>query len=326
MRRLLTVAIAGGAMLRAACVPVNSDRILGRDLAAADTVFGRIAPEEVIGFAPSPGHLRLFGPEELTRLALKYGVTAESFKQVCFQRITEPLTAERLIPALQKAIDMAGVEIQVFEFSRYPLPPGDLEFKRSSLPAAVPNVDSAVIWRGRLIGADRRSIPIWVKVKLLVERKWIEASTNLPSGRPIAANQVTTKTGKQFPFANPVPVAIEDVVGRKPLRSIRTGQVIVPMMLKDPDEVERGDAVAVEVTSGGAQLRFEARAESSGHKGETVAVQNPVSGRRFAALVQDKGKVLVNPDGAKLESNNGLRRPAAGGPGGVLGGRAESVQ
>jgi len=80
------------------------------------------------------------------------------------------------------------------------------------------------------------------------------------------------------------------------------------------------------VTSGGAQLRFEARAESSGHKGETVAVQNPVSGRRFAALVQDRGKVLVNPDGAKLESNNGLRRPAAGDSGGVLGGRAESVQ
>ncbi len=61
-----------------------------------------------------------------------------------------------------------------------------------------------------------------------------------------------------------------------------------------PREVERGDVVAVEVSSGAARLKFEAPAESGGKTGEAVLVRNPANGARFRARVVAKGKVLVD--------------------------------
>lgn len=58
-------------------------------------------------------------------------------------------------------------------------------------------------------------------------------------------------------------------------------------------EVERGERVAVEVSSGGAWLTFEAEAASSGRDGESVVVKNPENGRLFSAKVKGKGKVVI---------------------------------
>jgi len=58
-------------------------------------------------------------------------------------------------------------------------------------------------------------------------------------------------------------------------------------------DVRRGDTVAVEVRSGGARLKFASRAESGGRAGESVMVRNPVNGRIFRAVVEEKGKVVV---------------------------------
>lgn len=60
-----------------------------------------------------------------------------------------------------------------------------------------------------------------------------------------------------------------------------------------PLVVKRGDRVSVTVTSGAVTLRFESEAESSGHPGDTVIVRNPENGARFAARVEDQGKVVV---------------------------------
>ena len=64
-------------------------------------------------------------------------------------------------------------------------------------------------------------------------------------------------------------------------------------MLTTPREVERGDKIAVEVSSGGALLAFEATAESSGRAGDSIVVRNPENGRLFQAKVEGKGKVWV---------------------------------
>jgi flagella basal body P-ring formation protein FlgA len=58
--------------------------------------------------------------------------------------------------------------------------------------------------------------------------------------------------------------------------------------------VLRGETVRVEVNDGGARLTLEARAESSGSRGEMVLISNPVSSRRFRARVEGKGRVSVN--------------------------------
>jgi flagella basal body P-ring formation protein FlgA len=64
-------------------------------------------------------------------------------------------------------------------------------------------------------------------------------------------------------------------------------------MLAAPRDVERGDQVAVEVSSGGARLAFEATAESSGRAGDSIVIRNPANGGMFQARVEAKGKVSV---------------------------------
>jgi hypothetical protein len=59
-------------------------------------------------------------------------------------------------------------------------------------------------------------------------------------------------------------------------------------------EVERGDRITVEVTSGAARLAFEAIAESAGRQGESVLVRNPENGHMFQAKVLGDGKVVIN--------------------------------
>lgn len=288
----------------AACVPVGGERILGRNLAAANAAFASVAPDQVIAFAPSPGRVRLMGPQELARLAARYGVEADTFQQVCFERVTEPLTAARLIPALRKALEMPQAEIHILDFSRYPLPPGQLEFSRTALPAAPPNGDAEVLWRGHLMEGEHHSIPIWVKVKILVEQKWIEAVSTLFPGRPIAAGQVVLKSGKAFPPRHPMLKNLSDVIGHQAVRSIRPGQAIEPQMLREADAVKPGDLVSVQVLSGSAQLHLTARAESAGGIGDIVALQNPAGGKTFRAVVQGEGKVVVNSDAHSLETKN----------------------
>src|SRR5258708_19269327 len=74
-----------------ACLPVEGDRILMRDLAAAATAFARQDPEEALGFTPAPGSQRRFSLGELDRLAARKGIAAE-IEPVFFERKLETLT------------------------------------------------------------------------------------------------------------------------------------------------------------------------------------------------------------------------------------------
>ena len=70
------------------------------------------------------------------------------------------------------------------------------------------------------------------------------------------------------------------------------GRTISTHITSDP-EIKPGETVRVQVHSGGVLLEFDAAAESSGHVGETVTVRNPVTGQRFRAVVEGRGKVGI---------------------------------
>jgi hypothetical protein len=77
---------------------------------------------------------------------------------------------------------------------------------------------------------------------------------------------------------------------------------------RPPREVERGDMVAVEVTSGAALVKFVARAESGGTQGETVVLRNPATKICFSALVAGKGKVTLDAKQDAIIAARGSRR------------------
>src|SRR5437660_514965 len=113
----------------AACLPVEGDRILMKDLSAAVAAFTGLDPDEALGFTPAPGAQRRFSAGELQRLAGRQGITAE-IAPVCFERKLEMLTQDQILAALRKALPEKA-QIEVVEFSRERVPQGALEFART---------------------------------------------------------------------------------------------------------------------------------------------------------------------------------------------------
>jgi flagella basal body P-ring formation protein FlgA len=270
-----------------ACQAIDSDRILGKDVAAASPLFAALDPRIEVSAAPLAGAERVLRPEEVVRLAKQNGIALDGpATAICFARVTEPLTAGKMLPELQKALSIDHANIEILDFSRFGVPRGTFEFPKSSL---MPNG----LWRGRVLYGENHSMPVWVKTRITVERTWIEAGETLAVGKAIEASQLSVKTGPRFPFDPPLVESIQVLVGRKPSRTLAAGTPIALPMLTVAHDVERGDRVEVEVTVGAAILDFVATAESSGKSGDSIMVKNPENGRTFQAKIQNKGHVLV---------------------------------
>jgi len=280
-----------------ACQIVDGERILAGDFAAANPAFATLDPGFPLAATPWPGVMRVFRPDELARLSRINGVTlGVPVSDICFERATQLLAPEMLMPALRAALggtpgaegspDADDPRIEILDFSRAGVPHGTLEFSRAGLSANG-------LWRGHLSYGEAHSVPVWAQVRLTVERTWVEASRAIESGKLLNASLLAVRHGPRFPFGAMPVASIELASGRKASRAIRAGEPIFAFMLSLPHEVERGDTVHVEVASGGARLEFDAVAQSSAHAGESVIVRNPQNNRYFKAQVDDKGKVSV---------------------------------
>ncbi len=280
MRLAFFIFVAARAL---ACIAIDRDRILAGDfpqLAAID-------PKLEIAPTPIPGVARTFRPDEIAKIARARNVSlAEPGDEVCFLRATAPLTIEKLQPALLAALNLSEAEIQIVDYSRGGVPNGSVSFARSGL-------SPAGMWRGRLIYDQSKSVPIWVKVRVTVDRAWIEATEEIRSGALIQAGQLTIRKGRRFPFGSMPVDAIELAANQKAVRAIHSGEPIFASMLTRPPQVEVGDRVHVNVSSGGALLEFDAIAQSSARTGDTVLIKNPENNRLFQARVDAKGKVSV---------------------------------
>jgi flagella basal body P-ring formation protein FlgA len=238
------------------------------------------------------GVQRIVLSAELRQLARKFHVEEEGLpSSACFEQATEPLTASMLVPALQAAFTTAPftakeVSIEIIEFTNTSVPRGKLQFTRGGL-------EPSGLWHGRMVYGPGRSVNVWAKVRVTEERTWVEAAELLPAGRIIRADQLVLQTGIRSPL-DPAPAeSLEDVVGKKALRTLAPGVAIRTQLLIEPPQVERGDKVEVQVESGDAHLQFEAEAESPGHIGDLVFLRNPENGHRFQARVEGKGKVAI---------------------------------
>lgn len=299
MRRVaLLVAALAGSLWAGECAAVEGDRILAGDLARLRPLFGALDPTVVIGYAPAPGRRRTLEPEELARLARRYQLPETSLEGVCFERAAEVLSPERLLEAMRAALGEPEARIEIVEFSRYPVPRGELSFARNGLASPPPGRPEApVLWRGRVLYDGRRSVGIWARVRIRVPGQWVFARRDLEPGRPIEAADLEERLVETFPARRNAVFRVADVAGATPRRRIRAGEAIEAGWLRRPPEVERGDAVTVEVASGAARLVVEARAETAGRRGEPVAVRNPATGRRFTAVVEGRGRASLRVGG-----------------------------
>jgi flagella basal body P-ring formation protein FlgA len=134
---------------------------------------------------------------------------------------------------------------------------------------------------------------VWAKVKISVEREVALATETIPKGAVIRADQVATTPMRQFPSLEPSPGLPLVIVGKVARRALAAGQPIVAEALDDLKDVLQGETVHVQAIEGGASIRFDAVAQSSGQKGDIILVHNPSSGRSFRALIEGREQVVV---------------------------------
>jgi flagella basal body P-ring formation protein FlgA len=292
----------------AGCTAVDGDHILGSDLARSDARFAALPLEFVAGFSPLPGSHRIFDARDLSAVARRYGISVEDLVPLCFERSTELLTEAALRDALEHAL-LPETKLEIVDFSRYPVPHGDLAFSGADLPrppASTP--DAPVIWRGLLKYGAHSTVAVWAKVRVTRLEHWIETATSIRARQIIEPGQVAMKSGWRFPFAAPALTDLASITGKQAVRSLPAAQMIVPAMLALPNEIEPGDLVDVEIVSGGVSLRFAARAETGGHRNDTVLVFYAETGKRYRGRVQQKGRVLISADTNKKASMPGDQR------------------
>jgi len=292
MTKCLLLLTAGSAVAFAGCIPVTGNRILGRDLAFADSRFSVLPASLTVGFTPAPATRRVFAALELQRLARANGISAGSFEDICFELPMLRLKEEDVEAAMRRSLP-AQATLKIVELASLDVPAGLVEFPKEGLEPPAASNHGVQLWRGNVKYADTRQMAVWARVEVTEKSTAVVATRDLAANIPISAGslRIEDRTG---PLAREkAATRIEDVQGRIPKRSLQAGSVIPLAVLADAPTVRRGDPVAVEVWSGPARLRFQAIAENSACDGDIVELRNPFNGKTFKARLDPGAKALV---------------------------------
>ncbi|HLJ46796.1 MAG TPA: flagellar basal body P-ring formation chaperone FlgA [Bryobacteraceae bacterium] len=278
----------------AACRAVDGDFILARDVAMDVIAFGVLEPDLHIGFAPLPGTRRTFTGQELAAFAKGRDIPVEALiPSICFERAVQPLSADPLQKALEAGLNLPGASIEIVDYSRDPVPSGQLDFPRSGLgtPSRY-EPDTPIIWRGRLKYAQHSTIAVWVKVRISLMCQAVVATRLLNRRTIVSADDVQIVRRNLYPFA-PRLDSLNQVLGRTIRRTTRAGMLLSNDLLEDPPEVRKGETVLVSSTSGAATVSFTATALTNGWRGESIALVNPQNHRVMKAIVTGSGNATV---------------------------------
>jgi flagella basal body P-ring formation protein FlgA len=276
-------------ILLVSCLAVNpgSDHITAHDMVPLFPGLGTIAPETPLALAPAPGVARVFRIPELARMAADFHLEVPQ-TEICVQRNVAPPDPSRMLAAMQHTLP--GARIEILEFSRRPIPEGELEFPRAGLREG----PAGAYWDGTVRYGGSHLFSIWVKVALWMNAQRVVALTDLQPGSTITPSQIRVETREEFPQTGDFPNSVDQVAGQQVRLPIRAGSAIRAEQLEAPKEVLNGEMVTVDVWSGAAHLKLEARAEGSGAAGQLIPVRNPATQKRFLARVDGKGRVSVD--------------------------------
>jgi len=286
--------IAASIQAALGCHTIDKDRIYGRDLAAADPAFAALSPDLELGLAPVPGQQRTFRSEELAAIARNHQIESTLARPVCFAwELKVPDRAE-VLAAMRETLADRNAAVDIVEQSNASLPHGKLSFPLSGLSGTS---DAPVMWRGSVTYGTGRTLLTWARVRITVRERHVAASQLLHAGDEIRADQLKLVDYQGALTREHYFTSIADVAGMTPRSTVNPEIALVDTMLRERKQVERGDLVQVTVQTERTRIEAQAVAEESGGSGSIIAVRNAKSGRKFRAKVQEKGKVLVVPEG-----------------------------
>jgi flagella basal body P-ring formation protein FlgA len=276
----------------ASCHTISSDRILGKDLAAAAPELKALPAEVPISYAPAPGQIRIFRVAELAHIAAANNISTLPTADVCFSWNMSAPSGDKILTAVKKSLAGRNAEIEVIEQSRNDAPQGEIVFPLSGLTGVS---DGAVIWRGYVTYAGDHHFAIWARVRIRIHETHVIATEALHPGVAISAEQIATVAYDGPLLRDKVVTDIRGIVGMIPRRIVPAGGVLTETDIEKPRDVERGDTVQVIAESGHARIEAQGIAQEAGRRGAVISVRNATSGKIFRARIDDKGRVTVIP-------------------------------
>jgi flagella basal body P-ring formation protein FlgA len=198
----------------------------------------------------------------------------------------------RLENAMRLALNEPDVELSIVDFSRFPAPQGEIVFRREDLRSPGPQSRSGVLWRGYVSYDASKRFPIWARVHLTVSVTRVIATADIPVGDVVQPAQVRAEATRAFPSARST-MNLEDVIGKRAMRSIRLGAELEPRFLAPEPVVRKGQTVQVRVQRGAATLALTATAQADAELGQPVPLRNELTGKTFRGRVQSREFVVI---------------------------------
>jgi len=140
-------------------------------------------------------------------------------------------------------------------------------------------------------GVEQQTVRLSGNVE--VKRQVVVASRDLRRRQEIGKDMVTLKPMTLAGSAASALSRPEEVMGMETVQAIRTGEPILPSMLREAPVVRRGEQLVLIAESGNLKVTTTAKALEDGYEGQQVRVTNATSGREILGRVIGPRRVLV---------------------------------
>ncbi len=135
---------------------------------------------------------------------------------------------------------------------------------------------------------------IFVPVRVEIFSYALAANRPLPKGQHVKESHLSKKRVNTAKLRGGFFISKSEVLGQQALKTVRTGEIIKPSMLKAADAIEKGDKIIVRVDQPFLSVEVNAIALESGAVGEQIRVKNSESKKTVYATVKKSGLAAIN--------------------------------
>lgn len=167
--------------------------------------------------------------------------------------------------------------------------------KCSKLEAFVPT--GSRLWGNASVGVrcnNPSSWTIYVQINIQVMADVIHAARPLTRGTPLVAEDIKLQRVNLTQMPEGIFTELSQVIGKVPLSSLSSGQLLRQSALRLPHVILRGQKVTLHIQGQGFSVSSEGIALADASEGQVVQVRNE-AGRVISGIARDDGIVVVRP-------------------------------
>ncbi|MFC1822939.1 flagellar basal body P-ring formation chaperone FlgA [Thermodesulfobacteriota bacterium] len=130
--------------------------------------------------------------------------------------------------------------------------------------------------------------------RISITHKVLKAARRIKKGQMISEKDLALVTEKTIQMKKGILSDLDEAVGKRSVRSIRSGQILTPQMIEDPPLVKKGNRVLIKAENKLIKITTFGRVLEDGRAGDQVRVVNISSGKEIFATVWGRGVVQVD--------------------------------